>query len=600
MTSPNTKGKRTFTQVVKKMPEVSRTEISYSSTLLFLWAVTLAGISLHCGFRFQAATVVAFSTIALTTEHGETRLLMPLLFLSERCFDHALKLGHMPIEFYSSMLLAYLSLIACKAERTGKSARDKNVVLETVMYAVVGLAVVFAIIQDKVISLGAAAYVASGHACFLSLKSLIGENEAVLVSSIAGFYMCDVFINNNLSVDGGRETIFSLYTPGYLTSLTHIAGRGMILSAIYIATLMGLLARFCRVPENRNSKSSAQCISRKRTTIAFIGSSLTVSLIMFFVISYQLNRNVITWLLGYLLSSGFRKWCLITWLTCIPIAVLLIDAFTRNVRQTVRRKLFHFLAVVSFTPAAMIDPAFSAFAFSTATALAVVIEAARFFKVYGTRGISRFVSHHIDNRDSLNGIVRSHIYLIIGIGLPFMMRYRLLNIDSAPTPAIVELSTNLFPGIISLGIVDSSAAIIGSSFLLSWRRTLGRYLKNKVFTERANTSIVHKTTTGTIGGLICGLIFWCFVLTVAEVPLTGPVWYSFILVLVCTVTECFLDGIDNLQLPVVVMGATYSIFSLLIPFKDLWVNERIRRPNPTTAQSLASALFAPLTNWPSV
>ncbi|KAG5467418.1 hypothetical protein CUR178_01061 [Leishmania enriettii] len=576
-----------------------RIEISYSSTLLLLWAFLLAYVSWQAQFRMQAGSILVLSSVALTSEHGESRLLMPLIFLSERCLDHAMKLGHSPILFYASTLLSYLSLVATKAEKRGKSLRDRNVVVETVLYAVVGFTVVYFTVKDRVISFGAIAYVVSGYMFFLKLLPVVGDNEAILISSLVGFYFCDICVNNNLSVDGGRESVLSLNAPGYQTSYTHVASRGMILCAIYIFALVSVLSRWCLIPTNKNSKSSRRRVSRKRITIIFWASNAVVGVALALVISYQFRENVLRWLVAYIVSSRFRMCTLVCWLTLLPLAVCLVDVLSAQVRPTVRRKLFHFIAVVFFTPATMIDPPFMAFAFSTAISLCILAEVARHYNVYGSQHISSFMARHIDERDHLDGAVRTHIYLLIGLGISLMMRYRQLSMDGAPVPAIIELSINVIPGIVSLGIVDACAAITGSSLFLSSRRTLGRYLKNTLFTERANASITHKTTTGTLGGLVCGLIFWGVILAIAEVPVTGPACYSFTMIAVCTLTECFMDGIDNLQLPLVVLGAVNNLFAVLVPVKELWVNPAIARPNPTTVRSMASALTSPWKNFPS-
>ncbi|KAG5492713.1 hypothetical protein JKF63_01293 [Porcisia hertigi] len=574
-------------------------EISYSSTLLLLWAFLLAYVSWQLDFRMQACSILVLCTVALTSEHGETRLLMPLIFLSERCLDHAMNLRHSPILFYASTLLSYLSLIAARAERRGRSPRDRNVIAEIALYTVVGLTVVYFIVKDKVISLGALAFVLSGYIFYVKLLPVVGDNEAILISSIVGFYLCDIFVNNNLSIDGGRESVLSLNAPGYRTSYTHIASRGMILCTIYITSLVSILSKWCLIPTNKNSKSSPRRVSRKRITIVFAVSNLVVGLLLGLVISYQFRENVVRWLYAYIVSSSFRMWTLISWFTLLPLSVYLIDVGSLQVRQTARRKLFHLIAVVFFTPATMIDPPFMAFAFSSAISLCILVEVARYYNVYGSELISGFMARHIDARDHLDGVVRTHIYLLIGFGMSLMMRYRQLSPDGTPVPVIIELSINVIPGIVSLGIVDACAALIGSSLFLSSRRTLGRYLKNALFTERANTSITHKTTTGTLGGLVCGLIFWCVILAIAEVPITGPAWYSFTMIAACTLTECFMDGIDNLQLPLVVLGAVNNLFALLVPVKALWVNPAITRPNPTTARSMASALTSPWKNLPS-
>ncbi|EPY29126.1 dolichol kinase [Strigomonas culicis] len=319
---------------------------------------------------------------------------------------------------------------------------------------------------------------------------------------------------------------------------------------------------------------------------------------MYYAVSYQFREDAILWTVAYIGSSTFRTWTFILWGSLIPIAVVLVDVLTRRVKSTVRRKLFHFIGVISFTPVVMIDPIFFAFAISTATSVCLMVEVGRFFQVYGTSRLSAFLKHHIDERESTDGIIRTHMYLIFGMGASLILHYRHVQNSIREIPAIMELAYNLIPGVISLGVIDSAAAIVGSSFMLRYRKALGGYLKNKFFTGRANPSISHKTTTGTIGGFVAGLLFWILILKLAEVPLMSlPTMYSFLMIAAATLTECFMDGIDNLQLPLVMISATCHLFALLMGESQLWLNEEMRRPNPTTASSLASALRSAWRNF---
>ncbi|CCW62135.1 unnamed protein product [Phytomonas sp. EM1] len=576
---------------VGKLP---RFEISYSSTILLLWLLLLAYVSWCSDYTFEAFTIILFSSIALTSEHGESRLLMPLVFLSECCLGHTMNIRHSSLHFYASTLLSYLSLAACGGLRRVNFLSDRSIFLKTGMFTLVGLAALYFIVSDKAISLGIAVYVAAGYAFFLRLCPHLGENEAVLVSSIIGFYICDACTNNNLSEDGGRSLISDFNAPGYLTSYPHVAGRGMILSSIYTIACMQLFSRLWRVPVSKNSKSSEWRVRRKLITAIFWISCTLVVIVLFAVISYQFQENVAFWLYVYIVSSPFRFFTLLAWFMCIPLALIFVQLFTYGLRKAARRKMFHFIAVIAFTPASLIDPPFMAFAISTAISLFVIIEVARCHGVYGTEVITRFISEYIDERDDIKGIVRTHIYLLFGFCVSQVIHYRHHHqAVTRPIPAIMELSINVIPGIVSLGVVDASAAIIGSSVMLGSRRVLGRYLKNKFFTERANVSIAHKTTTGTIGGLLCGIVFWCVILAVEEVPLSGPVWYTFTMIAVCSLTECFINTIDNLQMPLVVLGAVYNLFAILLPIPELWKNPSINHSNPTTATSFASALSFP-------
>ncbi|EPY35484.1 dolichol kinase [Angomonas deanei] len=516
---------------VPKKRTFFKVEISYSSTLLFIWIFLLCTLCWTYNLKMQATTMMLLTCVALTSIHGESRTLVPLIFLAESCCEVAMGHQHSPLEFYASTILSFLSLLACKAERKGNSLKDRNVLLETIFCGAAGVCVTYIIIKDEVFSFGAAAYVAMGHAFFLQLYEGLGENEAALVSSLIGFFFGDVFTNNNLSTSGGRESVLMFNTRGNYTTYTYIMSRGSFLCVIYMAVSCFVFSRFCMVPVNKNSKSSPKRVSRKRITFIFWTSLLIVHIGMLLMLHYQFMENPITWFYGYILSSSFRTWTLLAWSVTLPIAIAVVELFTKRVRSTIHRKMYHFIAVVAMTPAAMIDPPFLSLMISFGTTLFIVLEIARVYQVYGTKTLAAFIQRHIDHRESVTGLVRTHIYLIFGFGLPLILRYRHLHLPPKPIPAVMELSQNIIPGILSLGIIDSAAAIIGSSFMLSYRRALGSYLKNKLFTVRANSSISHKTTTGTLGGFICGVLFWLFILKVAEVPIFAlPTLYSFLMV----------------------------------------------------------------------
>ncbi|KEG15196.1 dolichol kinase [Trypanosoma grayi] len=541
-----------------------RIEVSYSSTLIALWALILAVLSWIASFPMQGLSILFLSSVALTSPHGESRMLFPLLFLAERLLDDVMSLGHAPLEFYASTLLSYLTLVVCRGERRGNE--NRNIYLEAIMYAVVGLVVVFFICKDSVISVGAGVFVLAGFAFFLGLRSVLGENEAVLVGSLVGFYICDVVINSGAA--GGEEI---LHAPGYFTTKTHIASRGAVLCAIYLSIVMYVGSRYCMVPRVNNSKSSERDISVQRITALFWCSLTSIVAVVHAAVSFQFKENALLWIWHYITSSSFRVRVLMAWATVIPISVVAVHKFTTKLRSTARRKLFHFLAVVAFTPVALVDPQFLSLALSVATSLSVIVELARSYRVCGSHTVDAFIASHIDGRETINGAVRTHIYLIYGLGLSMMLRYRHEQPKTVmQLPREMGLSLNIIPGIVSLGVVDACAGIVGSTFLIPYRRALGRYLNNKFYTERANASITHKTTTGTAAGLLCGASFWLFILLITQAVVERAAAYTYFLILLCSVTECFMDGIDNLQLPLVVDGVAQTLFVILIRSSNLW------------------------------
>ncbi|EKG03102.1 dolichol kinase, putative [Trypanosoma cruzi] len=535
-----------------------RVEVSYSSTVIMMWVVLLAVMSWNANHSMQSLTILFLSTVALTSPHGESRMLLPMLFLSEHLLDNLFSSGRSPLEFYASTLLSYLTLVVCRAARKRKC--NENIFIGSVICAAEVIVVLYFISEDCVMSFGAAAFVLLGLAFFLALLPVIGENEAVLISSLVGFYICDMVTNNSLT-----EGESSPHAPGLFTKKTHIAARGAVICAISMNAVLFLGSKCCMVPRVNISKSSERVISVERITILFWSSLVCVVAVIYYLVGFHLREDALMWMINYFTSARHRPWILLLWGGAVPLSVICVERFTGGLRKTARRKLFHFIAVVLFTPVALVDPSFLSLSLSIASSIAILVELSRFYGVYGSSTLNAFMLEHIDGRDSIRGAVRTHIYLIYGLGLSMMLRFRY----ERPEPVLefsswMELAIHIIPGLVSLGIVDACAGIVGSTFLLSHRRALGRYLNNSFFTERANSSITHKTTTGTFGGLLCGVLFWLFILLVAGNIREADAGHSFILILVCSLTECFMDGIDNLQLPLVVDGAVHTLLAFLV------------------------------------
>lgn len=262
------------------------------------------------------------------------------------------------------------------------------------LFASVGVALACSVLQQPVILIGLLAYVIIGGSFYWRLDPLLGNNEALLVSSFVGFVFCDACTNNNLSSEGGTASILYLYHTNeqLMTSRTHVASRDTMVFAAAMMMTLSISSQYCLVPVAANSKSSGKRFSQTRMTIVFWTAVVLFTAFLCLVTSYQFKQNVVLWLMEYFFMNRFRKYTLLLWFVCIPTIIIVGDYLTRGLRKTVRRKLFHLIAVMAFTPAAVMEPSFLAFALSTATSIAVVVEAARVFHVYGTDAISSFTS----------------------------------------------------------------------------------------------------------------------------------------------------------------------------------------------------------------
>lgn len=535
-----------------------RAEASYLSVFLILWAVALAILSWISGFPGKGLIILVFSGLMLTSPHAETRILFPMVFLSKCCLDDVIVLGHSSMEFYASIFFSYLTFVTFGGGRMeGCGGRT---FWEVIMHAAGGLVMGFFSLEDGVTFFSVGVFVLSGFLFFCALRPILGEDESVLVGSLVGFYICDVVTNN--TPDEGKMLP---HACGPVALKTDVVGRGVVLGAICMVIVLFSGSRLCMDSWVDKSNSSQRHVSVRRMTILYYVALMCIVVGMHATMSLRLKETALLWLIRYIASSCHRICALITWAIAVPLCTICVEKFTGGLRKTVRRKMFHFIAVALFTPVALVDPSFLSLSLSVASGLAVFLELARFYGVYGSSAISRFVSGHIDDRDAIDGAVRTHIYLIYGLGVSMALRCRHEEPHlTVGVLRVMEFSINLIPGIVALGVVDACSAIVGSTFLLSHRRTLGEYLNNRIFTERANPSVTHKTNTGTLGGLLCGAAFWMFILLLTGTAKETGAGYSFILVLVSSLAECFLDGVDNLQLPLVVMGVANTLFAFLL------------------------------------
>ncbi|CBH14708.1 hypothetical protein, conserved [Trypanosoma brucei gambiense DAL972] len=540
-----------------------RVEVSYSATLMVLWALLLTFMSWRVNQTSEGMAVLLLTIMSVATPDGESHLFLPLLFLAERLLGEVMSCRMLPHEFHASTILSFMT--TSYSHTLWKRDSRPRIFMCGIRDVIVWLLLIFIAFKDCGVTVGGGVFVVFGFVFYVTLKRILGESEAILVGGLVGFYAFDAVSGWGFSSVGAFNADApnkeGLHTVSVMTK-AHIVSRTAIMCAVVMASVLYFASRFCLVAKFDNSKSSEQVMNVPRITFAFWMSLTIIVASAYAVGSMEIGEDMALWLVRYITASRFRVLTIAYWSIAVPSMVVVVDVFTKDLSKVVRRKLFHFLAVAAFTPAAIVDPQFLSLSLSVATSLSILLELGRYYGVSGASYVNAFVVHHIDSRDSIKGVVRTHIYLIYGLGLSMMLYYRReRNGKTEHHNSLLELSISVIPGLVSLGVVDACAGIVGSSFLLSYRRALGRYLSNNVYTERANATITHKTTTGTLGGFVCGVVFWVFVLFVSNVEQHGQAAMSLVLVVVCSVAECFTDGIDNLQLPLALYGAVTTLFA---------------------------------------
>lgn len=134
---------------------------------------------------------------------------------------------------------------------------------------------------------------------------------------------------------------------------------------------------------------------------------------------------------------------------------------SRNeISNTRTRKIFHILIVLVFVPGLIYQCAFLFVASGIALALLVVLETMRIIRVPPFHGIlEQSVKCFIDEKDA--GLVAvTPIYLLIGCSAPIWLHPCPCDLTDSAGFELLKLMA----GVISVGIGDTAASIVGSKF----------------------------------------------------------------------------------------------------------------------------------------
>lgn len=163
------------------------------------------------------------------------------------------------------------------------------------------------------------------------------------------------------------------------------------------------------------------------------------------------NENPLKWLANYIASDQTRVKILAVWLTSLLLLIPTIFSYKINLSSNFRRKIWHFIILVLIVYPLHLDPEFVKLSLAGAIILFLVVEMIRYLKLYPFGNyLDQNLRHFTDFRDEKGPVIISYIYLIVGISVPILM-------------------DNSIVGLVSLGVGDSLASIIGSNYgLIHW------------------------------------------------------------------------------------------------------------------------------------
>ncbi|CCF55647.1 hypothetical protein KAFR_0A02090 [Kazachstania africana CBS 2517] len=175
---------------------------------------------------------------------------------------------------------------------------------------------------------------------------------------------------------------------------------------------------------------------------------------MIIILPNSAKEQPVKWLFNYIFESRCRQIILLTWLSFLLILIPNILMFHSNFSLNTSRKVWHFIILLLILKPFKIDQQFIKIALSGTIPLFLSVEYLRYLKL---EPIGKYLDSRLrsfsDFRDDKGPIIISYIYLIIGISFPLLV---------ANSPV----------GLISLGIGDSMASIIGGRYgKLKWKGT---------------------------------------------------------------------------------------------------------------------------------
>ena len=382
--------------------------------------------------------------------------------------------------------------------------------------------------------------------------ALLGHSIMLQISSYV-YTFADEFCAYRISREVGfLFNVFAvLYTNHFLLDsyATEIRDEHKILFATYCIALYGL---------SPTSKKRTRTLRRHYLALA----SAIAFIYMFFLVKFGKNlyKNWISAAFLFHFLAGCIFLALVLYIT-YPVQGFSLHAkhqpkksnaqcFLRIgcTQKIIARKVFHYFFVFL---------TFWAFYFEYSTQICLyileLITIAAFFvellrsklsiKWKLRQLIDRYYHAYADERD--RGIIRSHIYLLLGVTLPFLSSTYPVIQSKADT--IKDSRCLLAPpyiGILALGVVDSTAAVAGSIW--------GTHKWNDLFGLRhtQHTYLSAKTIEGSIAALVISTLVEVFFRSGLGYPtsLSDTLHIAFNISPLC-VAEAMIDSSDNLLLP---------------------------------------------------
>ncbi|XP_072037883.1 dolichol kinase-like [Amphiura filiformis] len=264
--------------------------------------------------------------------------------------------------------------------------------------------------------------------------------------------------------------------------------------------------------------------SWKLTAFFYIAIAASIICILLPWLGIMIKSWPLLFGLKFTLMTSEKRTCLVfIWAGLISTAITMV--FWLQTSSTVTRKYFHLFTVAAFLPGIYFDVELVFLATAGTFFIAILLEFFRIHQVWPLGEALQSASQTLGDAQDTGVIFLSHLYLLLGLAVPVWLYTGVHGYH-------IESTLPLFSGVLSVGIGDTAASVIGSKYgVIKWPGT-------------------KKTILGTVSAILFQIPA-CYLLSyIGILPSMASHFFSISWAIVLTsLLEAFTLQIDNLVLP---------------------------------------------------
>ncbi|KAG9441921.1 hypothetical protein H6P81_017775 [Aristolochia fimbriata] len=263
----------------------------------------------------------------------------------------------------------------------------------------------------------------------------------------------------------------SFFQLGIGKSEISIIVQGLLLGFLLLPLFVKFLLQFGNRLMRQIQSTDLECEQSTsgvvgRSTVFYV--SLGIVLILFvpawMLLVHDFGMHPVIWMLCFAFKGSQDRILLcLYWVViiCLSVVYFYNVSKSKKVERILLRKYYHLVAVAMFVPALIFQPSFLDLSFGVALSGFLALEIIRVWQIWPLGHlVHKFMNAFTDHRDSDIFIV-SHFSLLLGCAIPKWMSSGFNDRPLAP-----------FAGILSLGIGDTMASVVGHKYgVLRWSKT---------------------------------------------------------------------------------------------------------------------------------